>query len=162
MERRHGRVVWWLAIALLFPAGISAGEDGLERPWYLQGGGYVHYEDSDDYEGPPLVLGLEHHWPSDWLAGLTLFNNSFGQFSQYGYLGRQFHPLEALPGLRLKLTVGIVQGYRGEHFDALPIRWEERWGLGVVPSIGYQKGRVGVDVAFLKESAVLFLLGYQF
>ena len=136
--------------------------DELATPWYVMGGGYIHYETDDSYEGPPLVLGIEYHKPSQWFAGLSLFNNSFGQFSQYAYLGRAFHPLGALPGLRLKLSAGIVQGYRGEHFDAIPIRWEERWGLGVVPSIGYQEDRVGFDVAFLKESAVLFLFGYQF
>jgi hypothetical protein len=44
----------------------------------------------------------------------------------------------------------------------LPIRWGGSWGLGFVPAIGYQKDRVGYDVAVLKASALLFLVGYEF
>lgn len=153
----------WLVAGLVASLPVAGSADGaLPRPWYLQGGGYIHYESDDDHEGAPLVLGIEYHKPSQWFGGFTIFNNSFDQFSQYAYLGRAFRPLDAWPGLRLKLSAGIVQGYRGEHADALPVRWEESWGLGVVPSVGYQKGRIGFDVAFLKESAVLFLFGYQF
>ena len=41
-------------------------------------------------------------------------------------------------------------------------RWGESWGIGAIPTIGYRKDKVGFDLAFLKESGLLFLAGYSF
>jgi len=133
-----------------------------ESHWYVQAGAYVHLDNRDDYEGPPLFGGIEYHRPDNWFGGLSLFNNSFGQFTQYLYLGKQFHPWDAHPNVRVKLTAGVVQGYKDEHYDTLPIRWGGSWGLGFVPTIGYQKGRVGYDVAILGVAGLLFLVGSEF
>ena len=46
-----------------------------ESHWYVHGGGYVHIDDRDDYEGPPLFGGIEYHRPDNWFGGLSLFNN---------------------------------------------------------------------------------------
>ena len=105
--------------------------------------------------------GIEYHRPDNWLGGLSLFNNSFGQFTQYLYLGKQFHPWDSQPKVRIKLSAGVAHGYRDEHYDTLPIRWGGSWGLGFVPAIGYQKERVGYDVAILGVAGLLFLVGYE-
>ena len=130
--------------------------------WYLQGGAYIHYNDDEDYEGPPLFASIEYLPSEKWQYGFSMFQNSFGQFSQYAYVGRLFHPLEKHPEFHFKLTGGIVHGYAGEHHDTLPIRWGDSWGIGVIPTLGYRKGRVGYDIAFLKASAALFLVGWHF
>lgn len=59
--------------------------------------------------------GIEHHRTDNWFGGLSLFNNSYGQFAQYLYLGKKFHPWESHPEVRIKLSAGVVHGYRGEH-----------------------------------------------
>jgi hypothetical protein len=128
--------------------------------WYVQGGAYTHWVDSDDYVGPPVLGGVEHHRSGGWSGGLSLFNNSFGQFTQYLYVGKEFQPWGSSPELRLKLSAGIVHGYEGEYYDTLPIRWGGSWGLGFVPAIGYHKGRVGYDVAVLGVAGLLFMVGY--
>jgi len=139
---------------------LNAGE---QRPgWYLQGGFYLHYQDDEEYEGPPLFAGIEYVQSDKLMYGFSMFQNSFGQFSQYAYVGRHFHPLSNQPNLHIKLTGGIVHGYGGEHHDTLPVRWGDSWGIGIIPSIGYRKERFGVDIAFLKASAALFLVGYRF
>ncbi len=129
--------------------------------WYAQVGAYVHWLSSNDFEGPPLFGGLEYHTGDGWSGGLSLFNNSFGQFTQYLYVGRRFHLWDSRPEIRLNITAGIVHGYRDEFYDTLPIRWGGDWGLGFVPAIGYQKRRMGFDVALLGVSGLLFLVGYQ-
>lgn len=153
-------------ILLLCGSGALAEEGGEARDgkyrWYAQAGAYVHWNDSDEFRGLPWFGGIEYHRRDDWFAGLSLFNNSFGQFSQYLYLGKTFHPSDSRPEFRVKLSAGIVHGYRGEHYDTLPIRWGGSWGLGFVPAIGYQKGRVGYDVATLGIGGLLFLVGFDF
>jgi len=156
-----------VVIATLFHAASAAAQSPAgardERPgWYIQGGFYLHYADDEDYEGPPLFAGIEYVHSRKVMFGFSMFQNSFGQFSQYAYAGRLFHPLKNHPDLHFKLTGGIVQGYRGEHHETLPIRWNDSWGIGVIPTIGYRKERFGVDLAFLKASAALFLIGYRF
>jgi hypothetical protein len=153
-----------LPLLLLGAPGAGAGPPGTDdATWYLQGGAYAHYSDDEDYEGPPLFAGVEYQRPDDVLYGFSVFNNSYGQFSQYVYLGKTWRPWQdALPGLRFKLSAGIVQGYHGEHYDVLPIRWGGSWGLGAVPAIGWQRGDIGFDVAVLSLSGLLFLVGKEF
>jgi hypothetical protein len=155
-----------LLLGLLSGSGVFAEVDGngskLASHWYAQAGAYVHWSDRDDFEGPPLFGGIEYNSKNDWLGGFSLFNNSFGQFSQYLYLGKKFRPWKTHPEIRIKLTAGVVQGYKDEHYDTLPVRWGGSWGLGFVPAIGYQKNRIGYDVAVLGVGGLLFLVGYAF
>lgn len=152
--------------AFLTPVGTLAepayGVEEKARPWYFQAGAYMHFNGHPDYEGPPVFLGVEYGDSRRWLLGFSAFNNSFGQFTQYAYVGKTFHPIDKYPGFRLKLTGGIAHGYAGERHKTLPIRWGDAWGLAVIPTIGYQRGRLGGDIAILSASGLLFLVGYEF
>ena len=130
--------------------------------WYIQGGGYLHYTDDEDYAGPPWLAGVEYFKSEKLLFGFSLFNNSFGDTSQYAYVGRNFHPWDAYERFRIKLTAGVVHGYYDDHQKIIPINWGDGWGFGVVPSVGYQIGSFGFDVAVLSASGMLFLVGYNF
>ena len=162
----HRLIQFTLILNLFNGSGALAEQfdnaDDIESHWYVQAGAYVHWTDSDDHEGPPLFGGIEYHRTDNWFGGFSLFNNSFGQFSQYLYLGKKFHPWDVHPEVRIKLSAGVVHGYKDEHYDTLPIRWGGSWGLGFVPAIGYQKGRVGYDVALLGNAGLLFTIGYEF
>ena len=149
-------------------AGNAFGDD-FDRPagertsnWYVQAGTYVHYSDHRDYAGTPWFVGIEYHDTSRRITGLSLFNNSFDQQSQYVYIGKSFHLWDKYPNVRFKLTGGILHGYDGKHQNMSPINWGDGWALGVVPGFGYQDGRLGIDVAFLSAAGVLFLVGYEF
>ena len=122
----------------------------------------VRLQSKDTYEGRPWFAGVEYHMPTNWLFGLSAFNNSFGQFSQYAYVGKYFHPSKKYPGIHIKLTGGIAHGYSGEHHDVLPIRWDESWGMAVIPGVGYKWESLSLDVAALSASGLLFLVGYEF
>ncbi len=150
-------------LSFVAPAAVSAENvQATETSWYVQAGGYMHYTDKDEYEGPPWFAGIEYQKSRNRILGLSVFNNSFGQFSQYAYFGKSFHPAAKHPGFRVKLTAGIAHGYGEEHHKILPIRWGDSWGLGIVPSIGYQWDAVGVDIGVLSASGLLFLVGYKF
>ena len=48
------------ALSFVVPAAVSAeGVQYAESNWYLQAGGYMHYSDKDEYEGPPWFVGVE-------------------------------------------------------------------------------------------------------
>jgi hypothetical protein len=149
-------------LCALATARAEETETARDASWYLQGGGYIHYSDDEDYEGPPWFLGIERHRPGKAIIGLSVFNNSFGQFTQYAYLAKAFHPFERAPNIRLKITGGIAHGYKGEHQDTSPINWGDGWAFAIVPAIGYQKDRLGLDVALLSNSGLLFLVGVEF
>ena len=127
---------------------------------YVQAGAYIHFSSSEDHEGPPIVAAAELARSTDWIYGLTLFNNSFGQFSQYLYLGKKFKFPKIHEALHAKLTVGALHGYRGEFQDKIPFN-----DLGVapaiIPSIGMKKGRYGADIVFLASEAILFTIGFD-
>lgn len=152
----------FVLLALCPIAGVAADNIETGRPWYIQAGAYKHYSDDEKYEGPPIFAGIEYHKSSTLLFGLSVFNNSFGDASQYLYVGRNFHPSKTYPNLRIKLTGGVAHGYSDENQDVSPIRWGDSWILGIVPTLGYQGGRFGADLALLGDSGLLFLLGYSF
>ena len=130
--------------------------------WYIQGGGYLHYSEDEEFEGPPWFTGVEYFKSEKLLFGFSIFNNSFGDTSQYAYVGRNFHPWDANERFRIKLTIGVAHGYYGEHQKVMPINWGDGWGIGVVPTVGYQINSFGFDVGLLSASGVLFLVGYNF
>ncbi len=154
-----------VAIACLGCAGKAGAESAdteFTPTWYFQGGGYMHFRTKDEYVGEHWFVGVERHHKPDAMIGLSVFDNSFGQLSQYLYYGKTWHPWQKHPGFRVKLTGGLVHGYEGEHHDTSPIYWGDAWSIGVVPGIGYQKGALGLDLAFLSASGLLFLVGYSF
>jgi|GEM_PF-2264325 len=153
----------FLVFALLSAPAIAwSAADADSNWWYVQVGTYDHYHDKDDYEGPPLFAGIEYHVDDKTYFGFSVFINSFGDFSEYAYVGKAFHPWHKQPAFRLLLTGGIAHGYEGKHHDVLPIRWGDSWGIGIVPAIGYKRNRVGIDLALLGESGLLLLVGCEF
>ena len=152
-----------LACTVATPSA-AADEADADTPhsWYFQAGGYMHFSDDEDYVGDRWFLGIERQLKRNTVIGLSVFDNSFGQFSQYLYLGKSWYPWQRFPGFRLKLTGGIAHGYKGERQDTSPINWGDGWAIAAIPAVGYQQDRLGIDVALLSDSGLLFLLGYEF
>ena len=151
-------------LLLAGPAGAAAmdllftpGEDRLQ----LQLASYTHYEAGDDYAGPPIYGGVEVGKSGGWFYGLGLFNNSYGQFSQYLYVGRQFDLYRlADKTFHLKLSGGALHGYHDEHEDSLPVTIGDI-GPVIIPSLGMSVGRWSFDLVFLVDEALMFNLGFD-
>jgi len=126
--------------------------------FYGQLGGYFHWNDDPDFEGPPVGGGVEAHVPSNWFGGIFLFNNSFGEFSQYYYVGKKWNPFEKHPHWNVKLSGGLIYGYSKENIDEFPVHFAG-FGPVLVPSIGYKKGRVGWDVGLMGQAGLMFTVG---
>jgi hypothetical protein len=150
---------FFLYIALLSPFVTHADENWLGYDHlYLQGGTYTHFSSSDDYKGSKILISLEAIKDNDWLYGLSLFDNSFGQFSQYLYVGKIWSYHGSLEGFHTKLTAGLLHGYRGKYEDKIPLN---KYGTApaLIPSVGYKTGRYGVDVHMLGIAGLLLTVG---
>ncbi|MCX4188530.1 hypothetical protein OMP95_11805 [Methylophaga sp. OBS4] len=153
------KIQFILYLAFFIPAINYAEENGDKfEHFYLQAGTYKHYQSNDDYAGPDIFIALEAIKPDCRLYGLALFDNSFGQFSQYLYTGKVWNYHGGLEGFHTKLTVGLLHGYKGEFQDKIPFN---HYGIApaIVPGAGYKNGRFGADVFMLGLSGLLFTVG---
>lgn len=152
-------LVLLLAMAFL-PGSVSAELFQKGDKVHLQLGGYVHYRSSNDYEGPPLLGNIELNKKSNWLYGLSLFNNSYGDFSQYLYIGKKWELPQIYQPLQVKLTGGLLHGYTGRWKDKLAFN-HNGFAPAIIPSIGLKKGRWATDLILLGDSGLLFTIGYD-
>lgn len=128
--------------------------------FYLQGGTYFHFggENNKDYKDPRALVSLEAIKENNWLYGLSLFNNSFGQFSQYLYTGKSWNYHNNWEGFHTKITAGLIHGYKDEFEDKIPFN-EIGIAPAIIPSIGYKRNGLGIDAVLLGFNAMLFTVG---
>lgn len=132
-------------------------------PWYFQTSLVTHHwSDNPKHVKHNVVLNLEYERIDGWIIGGAQFRNSFGQPSQYVYVGRRFRPLSIAPNLYLKITGGAVHGYKDEFRNKIPFN-----GSGVapviLPSIGYDFGRrFSSEVVIFGTSGVMWTVGGRF
>ena len=127
--------------------------------WYLQTSAYTyHYSDDPDLNNYQWLLNLEWQSPK-WLLGGAFFYNSFGQPSQYLYGGMLWRPLNS--GFYLKLTSGLLHGYKGEYQDNIPLN-----DLGVapalIPAIGYSGKRFATELIPFAAAGIMWTVGVLF
>ena len=121
---------YWKLKKMLLYVGIICGTFGscyADEKWYgfdhlyLQGGTYTHTQPNPDYDGPNLMLGVEAIKSNDKIYGIFIFDNSFGQFSQYAYVGKKWNFSGSLENFHARLTAGVIHGYKEPWNDKLPL-----------------------------------------
>jgi hypothetical protein len=138
------------------------------EPWrtdrfYTQFAYYTLHFHYDSRHRQSYLIDGEYHFQDywlggQWIAGVALFQNSFGQFSQYVFGGLQWRPSEEHQPLYIKLTAGPLHGYEGQYRDKVPLN-HYGTGLAIIPSIGYCLKRYCGEMAFLGTNAMLFTIG---
>lgn len=150
-----------LALACCGSSAAWAGPLDERGQWTLITSNVVnHYRSNPEHNNRPAMIGLEYSRPdSDWLVGGVTFSNSFSQRSQYAFVGRRFHA-SRLP-VYLKVTGGLLQGYRGEYQDRIPFN---RYGVApaIVPTFGLQVDRYSGELAVLGNSALALMINFDF
>ncbi|MGV6395533.1 sn-glycerol-3-phosphate transporter [Pseudomonas caspiana] len=136
----------------------SSGND--EGFWLVQTSVYTqHFSPDPEHNNRQDLLGLEYNQSSGLVYGGATFRNSFGQRSIYGYAGKRFdsstHPFY------LKVTGGLLHGYRGEYRDKIPLN---RYGLApvIIPGVGVHLGPVNAEAVLLGASAAMLNVGVRF
>lgn len=128
-----------------------------------------HVTHSDDYVDWNHIVALEWVMPRHqiWGAdrthlGVSLFDNSYGQFSQSVYAGLEWDWTQAFGGeVFVALSLGLVHGYKEPYEDKLPLNDALGVGVTLVPAIAWQRGAFGL-AASLAGSAVVFRVSYSF
>jgi len=94
--------------------------------------------------------------------GFAMFDNSFGQLSQYAYFGQEWDLGRFLSGTAfVNATAGLLHGYKDPYQDKIPFN---RYGTApvIIPSIGVRWGSFAVLATALGLNGFLFAASYQF
>jgi hypothetical protein len=138
------------------------------EPWrtdrfYFQFAYYTwHFHYDADHQQSYLVDG-EYHFQQEFLggqviAGLALFQNSFGQFSQYLFGGLVWRPIPDNQPFYIKLTAGPLHGYEGQYQNKIPFN-SSGTAPAIIPGVGYCVKRYCGEFVLLGANAALFTIG---
>ncbi len=120
----------------------------------------THYDPEPDHVNDQNMLGFENGLGGVRLWGLAIFDNSFGQESQYLYLGQKWRAFES-DQWYYKLTAGLLHGYKEPYDDKIPLN-----DLGVapaiVPALGYRNKSFFAEFSQLGLAAGLITVGVAF
>lgn len=109
------------------------------------------------------LLAAEKRLNERNFAGFAWFNNSFGQPTQYLYYGWRFQPLSSAPKLFLKLSAGLIHGYKEPYHKKIPFNSSSGWGFTAIPAIGWQfTPESAVQVNVLGTAGLMFQYNYTF
>jgi hypothetical protein len=139
------------------------------EPWrtdrfYFQFAYYTWHFHYDADHQQSYLFDAEYHFKETWLGGqwitgLALFQNSFGQFSQYIFGGLVWRPIEEHQPFYVKLTAGPLHGYTGQYQNKVPFN-HDGWAPAIIPGVGYcvMKRYCG-EFVLLGTNAALFTIG---
>lgn len=138
-----------------------------------------HYNPEPDHNNHQKLINLEYYfndemkffvnpeqlsWRDDirWLTGAATFKNSYDQQSLYLYGGGRYdYFLDEHSQAYIKLTAGLLYGYRGEYKDKIPLN-----NLGVapviLPALGIQYRKVNLEIVPFAAAGVMVNTGFYF
>jgi hypothetical protein len=157
----------------LLALGVSTGASAQEAAaphWELAIAPFaLHWSYNSEHRNVYL-LGLDRVSPGapSWSGadatfwGFAAFTNSFGQPSAYAYGGYRWDGLFGLPALYLKVTGGILYGYKGEYKDKVPLN-HNGFSPAIIPAIGYRlTPNDSLQVGMLGTAGLIFSYGRRF
>jgi len=129
--------------------------------WYFFTSLYTkHWDDDPEHVNHQKLLGLEAHMDNQWLFGLALFDNSFGQASQYLYAGYSWD-LFGSELFHFKLTGGLLHGYEGRYQDKIPLN-DLGIAPAILPTIGFQYKSFVTELNIAGTAAFTVTAGFAF
>jgi hypothetical protein len=120
----------------------------------------VHYSSDPEHTDWSWMVGVEWQRPSNWLFGFSYFNNSFGQKSSYSYAGYVWKPSERDPHWYLKLTGGLIYGYKEPYENKVPFN-HNGYSPGLVPALGYKFDRWSAQINLFGTAGLMLSVGYD-
>ena len=151
-----------LTVLLMTQAGHALAADDAQDTgfWYAQTSVYTrHYSPDPEHNNHQDLIGIERNQASGWVFGGATFRNSFRQRSYYAYAGKRYDSREY--PVYLKVTGGLLQGYRGDYKDKIPLN---RYGVApvIIPSVGTHYGPLAAELVFLGANAAMVTSGVRF
>ena len=151
-----------LTVLLMTHAGHALAADDAQDTgfWNAQTSVYTrHYSPDPEHNNHQDLIGIERNQASGWVFGGATFRNSFRQRSNYAYAGKRYDSREY--PVYLKVTGGLLQGYRGDYKDKIPLN---RYGVApvIIPSVGTHYGPLAAELVFLGANAAMVTSGVRF
>ncbi len=140
---------------LRLPTGSEVEKRSLYSSLYTR-----HYDPEPEHVNDQNLLGFETLYENDHLWGFAFFDNSFGQESQYLYIGRKYRAFGS-DRWYYKLTGGLMHGYEEPYENKIPLN---EFGIApvIIPSFGYQNKNFQSEVVQLGFSGVMITVGISF
>ena len=121
----------------------------------------VHFDPDPEHVDWSWLVGIEWKQPdSRWHFGFSYFNNSFGQKSQFYYAGYTWKLGENYPNWYVKLSGGLIYGYKEPYEDKVPFN-HNGYSPGLFPALGYKWDRWSVQLVTLGTAGAMVTLGYD-
>jgi hypothetical protein len=130
--------------------------------WLIQTSLYTtHFSPNPEHVNQQNLINLEYWRQDRWLVGGAIFRNSFGQPSQYIYLGKYWRPFDFSQNIHLKLTGGLLHGYKDQYRDKIPFN-QAGVAPAILPSIGYSTKRFNGEMILFGNSGLMLTAGVFF
>ena len=146
------------------PVPPASQAESVAEPWrtdrfYLETSLYTHHFSYDPahVDKQKLILG-EWNITEQWLVGASFFDNSFGQPTHYIYGGWRWRPFEQLQPFYVKLSAGLVHGYKDPYQDKIPFN-HSGVAPAIVPSVGYCFNRFCSELILFGGAGMLITVG---
>ena len=117
---------------------------------------HFHYDPAHN-DNQNLIFG-EWNINENWLVGGAMFDNSYSQETQYVYGGYRFRPLQSVQPFYVKLSAGLIHGYKGEYQNKIPLN---STGIApvIVPALGYCFNRLCSELVLFGAAGVMATFG---
>jgi len=135
--RRAVAVLVASACASLGAYAATPSDSTTEASWELVVAPFTHHWHKDAEHRRVVLLGLERIAVEGSTVGGALFRNSFGQLSGYAYYGHEWDELLGSNSLYVKLSGGIIYGYRGRFRNKVPLN-VGGFSPAIIPAIGWR------------------------
>ena len=141
------------------PTELRNPGQGKSTLWYVQTSLYTrHFHPDPAHQNHQRLIDIEYWRDDGWLAGFAAFKNSFGQPTQYLFVGKRWRPFDSVPRAYLRVAGGLLHGYKGEYRDKVPFNSR---GVApvILPGIGYSGRRFGSELIFFGANGVMLTVG---
>jgi hypothetical protein len=138
------------------PAMLPTDREG--ETWRLMYAPFTYHYSRDPDHRYVWMIGLEREGPTNVVAGLTYFSNSFGQPSTYAYVGQRLTGFSDYDKLFAQWTAGLIYGYKAPFDDKVPLNYKG-FSPGLVLTVGWELTPTwSTQVNVLGNSALMFQL----
>jgi hypothetical protein len=123
----------------------------------------VHFSSDPEHDNTQALIYGEWRLPQRWLegqvlVGAALFDNSFGQSSQFVFGGLLWRPIESAPEFYIKVAAGVLHGYSGEYQNKIPFN-DSGYAPGIVPAVGYCYRRFCGEMVLFGTAGIMWTVG---
>lgn len=151
------------AAATAWPAAAqetSPATDAAAARWYFQTSYYTrHWHDNSAHNNQQHLINLEHIGADNAIIGGAFFYNSFDQPTEYVYVGKMWRPFASVPLIHVKLTGGLIHGYKQDYRDKIPYN-QHGIAPAILPAIGISGKNFATEAIFFGVAGVMLTAGF--